>query len=113
MAALAKEVVSNLDDIDLGNLDNDDAARSEIIAAARRLLSRLETPFEQVWRLSWVNINTFVVCQILVDLGLWEAWAAAGGCEASLEDLFGLCRTPCDMMLLRKWQAPPFPLQVP
>lgn len=103
MPAHAKDIIANLDKISLDSLGDDNDARSRVLEAARRMVARLETPFEQAWRWSWIGNNVFAVLQILMDLGVWEEWRKAGGKEASLEELLDLCKVPCDLMLLREF----------
>jgi hypothetical protein len=102
MPANVQNIVANLDKISLDALDDDNDARVQVLEAARRMVARLETPFEQAWRWSWIGFNVFSVLQIIMDLGLWEEWRKAGGKEASLEELLDLCKVPCDLMLLRE-----------
>jgi hypothetical protein len=49
-----------------------DAERFEAKEAARRLLNRLETPFEQGWRLSFETPVLIAGIQTILDLGIWK-----------------------------------------
>ncbi|KAH9887820.1 putative O-methyltransferase [Xylariomycetidae sp. FL2044] len=118
--AKIKALVAALDAVDVGALlasgngsDSNSDARNELLAASRRLTARLEDPFERLWHLSWIGPVTHAVLQVVMDLGLWEAWrthATRGKTtteddhddDVSLEELMDLCRTRCDMMLLRR-----------
>ncbi|RAR00454.1 S-adenosyl-L-methionine-dependent methyltransferase [Stemphylium lycopersici] len=54
-----------------------DAERYEAKEAARRLLNRLETPFEQGWRLSFETPVLVAGIQTALDLGIWKKWTEA------------------------------------
>ncbi|KAI1497679.1 S-adenosyl-L-methionine-dependent methyltransferase [Biscogniauxia marginata] len=98
----AEAIIASLDRINLESLDNDRDARLQVLEAARRMLARIETPFERAWQLSWTNGSVHAVCQVILDLGLWQAWLESGKQEVSLEELLVMCKVPCDMMLLRR-----------
>ncbi|KAI5920248.1 S-adenosyl-L-methionine-dependent methyltransferase [Camillea tinctor] len=97
-----EQIIASLDGINLETLDNDRDARLEVIAAARRMIARVETPFERSWRLSWINGIVHAACQVILDLGIWQNWAESGREEVRLEDILEMCNVPCDMMLLRR-----------
>lgn len=84
-----------LEDVTQGNHD-----RLQLAEAARSLLARIETPFERAWRLAATDTAVHSARQTVDNLGLWEGWAKSGVTEASVEDLVGLCKTPCDPVLL-------------
>ncbi|TGJ86495.1 hypothetical protein E0Z10_g2248 [Xylaria hypoxylon] len=102
----AQELIALLDNIqesDYGDdSDSHDGDRVAVAEAARRLLARLETPFERAWRLSWINSNIHMAVQIVLDVGIWEAWYLSKRHEISLLELHALARIPCDLMLLRR-----------
>ncbi|KAK2600778.1 hypothetical protein N8I77_010286 [Diaporthe amygdali] len=96
------QIVATLDGVNLDQVDSDPGARMRVIDAARRMLARVETPFERMWHVAQVNITLTAACRILVDIGLFEAWREAGGKDALLMELWELCRIHCDMALLRR-----------
>ncbi|GAW11974.1 hypothetical protein ANO14919_013290 [Xylariales sp. No.14919] len=101
----AKELIAFLDDIQQSDYIDDPDSYGDRIAvaeAARRLLARFETPFERAWRLSWINSNIHMAVQIVLDVGIWEAWYLSKRHEISLLELHALARMPCDLMLLRR-----------
>jgi hypothetical protein len=49
-----------------------DAERYAAKEAARRLLARLETPFERSWALSFENPVLIAGLQVFSDLGIWS-----------------------------------------
>ena len=54
-----------------------DAERFKAKEAARRLLRRLEMPFEQGWRLSFETPVLIAGVQTILDLGIWKKWTEA------------------------------------
>ncbi|KAF2970663.1 hypothetical protein GQX73_g2951 [Xylaria multiplex] len=101
----AEELIALLDNIQESSYRDESNSHDDrvvVAEAARRLLARLETPFERAWRLSWINSNTHTAVQIILDVGIWEAWYLSKRREISLLDLHALARIPCDLMLLRR-----------
>ncbi|KAI0450467.1 putative O-methyltransferase [Xylaria acuta] len=101
----AKELIALLDNIELSDCEDDSSGRGDrvmVAEAARRLLARLETPFERAWRLSWINGSVHTAIQIVLDLGIWEGWYMSKQREISLLELHAFARTPCDLNLLRR-----------
>lgn len=97
-----EDIISSLDKIDLESLSDEAAVGPQLIAAARRMIARLEPPFTQVWNTAVVPVHVTVAYKILSDIGLWEAWRAADGKEATLMELWEMCKVPCDSVLLRE-----------
>jgi hypothetical protein len=83
-----------------------DVERYEAKEAARRLLSRLETPFEQGWRLSFETPVLIAGVQTLLDLGIWQKWNEANkekpGVAVTLTQLLTWSNTEAEPNLLRK-----------
>ncbi|KAH8658471.1 putative O-methyltransferase [Xylariales sp. PMI_506] len=100
MSSRADEIIASLGEIDTGTFEGDQAARVSVIAAARKLLNRLETPIDRCYELmsiSWI----WGTLQTFKDLGIWEAWAKDGR-EKSLEGLAALANADVDTNLLRR-----------
>ncbi|KAI0538042.1 putative O-methyltransferase [Xylaria digitata] len=100
-----EELITFLDNIQESDYRDESSSHDDrvvVAEAARRLLARLETPFERAWRLSWINSNIHMAVQIILDVGIWEAWYLSKRREISLLDLHALARIPCDLMLLRR-----------
>lgn len=100
-----KELIAFLDRIpvpDYGDDPSGQGDRAVVVEAVRRLLARLETPFERAWRLSWINGNVHAAVQVVLDLGVWEAWYLSKRHEMTLLGLHALARIPCDLALLRR-----------
>lgn len=101
MAPTVSELIAALDRLgtsqELTNLE-----RLEVVAALRRNYRRLQRPFERVWETLLGQPHVYAATRTLMDLGLWRAWAAAGGGDKTLDELVGLCEKRCDPNLLRK-----------
>ncbi|KAI0426971.1 putative O-methyltransferase [Xylaria sp. FL1042] len=100
-----EELIALLDSIQVSDCEDDSDGHGDRVAiaeATRRLLARVETPFERAWRLSWINGNTHMAVQVVMDIGIWEAWHLSKRREISLSELHTLARIPCDLMLLRR-----------
>lgn len=99
------DVVNTLDQIQLGSFSSD-TDRYAAKEAARRLLARLETPFERSWNLSFESPVLIGGLQVFTDLGIWSKWAEVNklnqGAAQSLDDLLKMCETPIEPNLLRK-----------
>lgn len=96
------EAISTLDQIDAQSLRDNPYAGAQLIEAARRMISRLESPFMQIVHTSLLPASVHVALMIVSDLGLWEAWREAGGKESTLTELWDLCKVSCDMALFRR-----------
>jgi hypothetical protein len=83
-----------------------DAERFEAKEAARRLLNRLETPFEQGWRLSFETPVLIAGVQMIVDLGIWKKWTEANkrnpDAAVALDQLLAWANPKAEPNLLRK-----------
>ncbi|KAH8886587.1 putative O-methyltransferase [Thozetella sp. PMI_491] len=100
MAPTAEQLVASLSEVDDATFKGDEAGRAQTVAAARKLLNRLETPMERCYDLMsvswlWGTLQTFK------DLGIWETWAKDGQ-EKSLEELAALASSDVDINLLRR-----------
>ena len=71
-----QDTIRNLDSLQPSQFSTD-AERYEAKEAARRLLNRLETPFEQGWRLSFETPVLIAGIQTILDLGIWKQWTEA------------------------------------
>lgn len=98
----------------------DDGERNEALLAAYALVSRLETPWETVCRLTMAQVKTPPVSlsvklallrtnpqpalnaslKVLKDLNLFERWHEHGDIAMTSDELAEL--VPCDAMLLRE-----------
>ncbi|ORY67787.1 S-adenosyl-L-methionine-dependent methyltransferase [Pseudomassariella vexata] len=106
MSSTFKDTLSKLDSIQPETFDND-AERYAAKEAARRLLARLETPFERSWALSFENPVLISGVQICSDLGIWTKWTEVnkqnGGAAQTLDDILGMCNVTVNRNLLRRF----------
>ncbi|KAB5536134.1 hypothetical protein GE09DRAFT_1249686 [Coniochaeta sp. 2T2.1] len=82
----------------------DEVERLRVRAAARRLLARVESPYERVWGFCFEQPVVFAALQT-IDLGLWRAWTAEGGGEKTIDQLVKLTTRPSEVEpeLLRRF----------
>lgn len=78
------------------------ASRLDLVAALRRNLYRLQTPFERAWDMTLAEPHMYAAVKTGMDLGLWKAWGKAGGESKSIDELVTLCDQECNPNLLRK-----------
>ncbi|KAI4671252.1 uncharacterized protein J4E88_009285 [Alternaria novae-zelandiae] len=99
-------IISTLDAIQPSQFSTD-AERFEAKEAARRLLTRLETPFEQGWRLSFETPVLVAGVQTILDLGIWKKWMEADkknpGAPVHLDQLLEWANTKAEPNLLRRF----------
>jgi len=82
-----------------------DADRYEAKEAAKRLLARLETPFERSWALSFENPVLIAGLQLCQDLGVWRKWVSKQGNDGgtqTLDNILKMCDVPVQPNLIRK-----------
>ncbi|CAI4215807.1 unnamed protein product [Parascedosporium putredinis] len=91
MASQPSEIIALLDGVHHGSFNGDEVSRLEVRAAARRLLARVESPYERAWGFCFEHPVVFAALQTFIDLGLWKAWTVGGGGEKSVDDLVKLC----------------------
>lgn len=98
-------IISSLDAVSADSIggggDDVSGANVRLVEAARKMIARLEPPFMQVWGTSIVSSHVSVALKIVADIGLWEAWRDAGGKEATLTELWDMCKVTCDIVLVR------------
>lgn len=90
MDSPSKDIIAALDSISHASFDGDEVERLRVRAAARRLLARVESPYERAWALGFEHPVVSAALQVCLDLGLWKAWTAAGGGEKSIDQLVKL-----------------------
>ncbi|KAK8116730.1 uncharacterized protein PG998_005011, partial [Apiospora kogelbergensis] len=100
--------VELLDSIGVDSFKND-TERYAAKEAARKLLARLETPFERIWALAFENPALIAGLQLCQDLGMWARWTevADKGGEAgkiqTLDSLLGFCNATVEPNLLYRF----------
>jgi hypothetical protein len=105
MSATFKSTMSAIQSINPSQFAND-AERFAVKEALRKLLVRIETPFERIWALSFENPPLIAGLRIGMDLGLWKKWAAIyqekGEAELTLDQIVAQCDKRPEPNLLRK-----------
>jgi hypothetical protein len=100
-----QETIRTIDSIDQSSFHSD-ADRYAAKEAARRLLARLETPFERGWALAFETPVLVAGLQMGSDLGIWSKWVDAekqsGGKPVKLEIILGWCHAKVEPTLLRE-----------
>ncbi|KAJ4313517.1 hypothetical protein N0V94_006903 [Neodidymelliopsis sp. IMI 364377] len=101
-----QETVNALDGVTTSSFTSD-ADRFAAKEAARRLLARLETPFERGWSLAFETPVLVAGLQVGADLGIWEKWVEAekqsGGESVKLDVILGWCKDGVEASLLRRF----------
>lgn len=101
----SKETITKLDSITPEDFATD-AERYEAKEAARRLLARLETPFERGWALAFETPVLVAGLQLGLDLGIRPAWASehekSGEAPQELGTISGWCTEELEENLLRE-----------
>jgi hypothetical protein len=101
-----QDIVGMLDSVDSTSFHTD-ADRYAAKEAARRLLSRLETPFERGWALAFENPVLVAGLQVGLDLGIWERWALeerqSNGAPQKLRDIVSWCNAAVELNVIRKY----------
>lgn len=95
-------IISALDAVEPQSFGDNEVERLQVRAAARRLLARVETPYERAWGFCFEHPVVFAALQTCIDLGLWKSWTAARGGEKSIDELVLLTSPTIETNLLRK-----------
>ncbi|KAH9905051.1 hypothetical protein F4778DRAFT_55561 [Xylariomycetidae sp. FL2044] len=104
-SSMASSVPAVLDAIQADAFSSD-AERFVAKEAARRLVLRLETPFEHFWTLAFEAPPLIAGLQMCQDLNLWPEWTKKEklmpGIPQKLGDLLGMCNAKVEPNLLRE-----------
>lgn len=95
-------IISALDAVKPQLFGGNEVDRLQVRAAARRLLARVETPYERAWGFCFEHPVVFAALQTCIDLGLWKSWTGGGGGEKSIDELVQLTSPTIETNLLRK-----------
>ncbi|KAH8903839.1 S-adenosyl-L-methionine-dependent methyltransferase [Coniochaeta sp. PMI_546] len=90
MGSQSTEIIDVLENISHASFDGNEVERLRVRAAARRLLARVESPYERAWGFCFEQPVVFAALQTCIELGLWKAWTAAGGGKKSIDELVKL-----------------------
>lgn len=85
-----EDIIASLEAISHASFDGNEVERLRVRAAARRLLARVESPYERAWGFCFEHPVVFAALQTCVELGLWTTWTASGGGEKSIHALVNL-----------------------
>ncbi|KAL3440633.1 S-adenosyl-L-methionine-dependent methyltransferase [Aspergillus insuetus] len=103
MSSKTQEIIAALDAVHPEAFGDGEVERLQVRAAARRLLARLESPYERAWGFCFEHPVVFAALQTCIDLGLWKAWTALGGGEKTIDELVQLTTPTIDTNLLRRF----------
>lgn len=96
------DVIATLDAVSPSQFGGDEVERLRVRAAARRLLARVETPYERAWGFCFEHPAVFAALQTAIDLGIWKAWTKEGGGKKTIDDLVKLTGRDVEPNLLRE-----------
>lgn len=96
-----KQIVAALDAVQPGAFGGNEVERLQVRAAARRLLARVESPYERAWGFCFEHPVVFAALQTFIDLGLWKAWTGVGGGEKTVDELVKFTTPTIETNLLR------------
>lgn len=96
-----EQIIASLDAVQPEAFGGNEVERLKVRAAARRLLARVETPYERAWGFCFEQPVVFAALQTCIDVGLWKSWAEVKG-EKSIDELVILTSPTVNANLLRK-----------
>lgn len=102
MQPQTKKFIDTLDGFRCDEID--ELERLKVREAARRLLARVESPYERAWGFCFEHPAVFAALQTCINVGLWQAWtncAGAGDEEKSIDELAKLTNFGGDTNTLR------------
>ncbi|KAF5241629.1 hypothetical protein FAUST_3703 [Fusarium austroamericanum] len=95
-------IIAILDGVHPNQFGGDEVERLRVRAAARRLLARVESPYERAWGFCFEHPAVFAALQTCIDLGIWKVWTEVGGGKKTIHDLVALSGQGVDTNLLRR-----------
>lgn len=101
MSSRTQETIATLDSVQADAFGGNEIERLQVRAAARRLLARVETPYERAWGFCFEHPVVFAALQTCIDVGLWKNWTEAEGGEKSIDELVQLTTPTVETNLLR------------
>lgn len=102
MTSQTKDIIAALDGVHPEAFGGNEVERLQVRAAARRLLARVESPYERAWGFCFEHPVVFAALQTCIDVGLWKAWTISGGDEKSIDGLVRLTNPAVETNLLRR-----------
>lgn len=101
MTSQTQDIIAALDGVHPEVFGGNEVERLQVRAAARRLLARVESPYERAWGFCFEHPVVFAALQTCIDVGLWKAWTISGGDEKSIDGLVRLTNPVVETNLLR------------
>ncbi|RGP79436.1 hypothetical protein FLONG3_2491 [Fusarium longipes] len=95
-------IIATLDGVQPHQFGGDEVERLRVRAAARRLLARVESPYERAWGFGFEHPAVFAALQTCIDLGIWKAWTKVGGGKKTVRDLVNMTGRDVEINLLRR-----------
>ncbi|KAJ5128502.1 hypothetical protein N7448_002223 [Penicillium atrosanguineum] len=102
MSAQTQGIIKALDAVHPELFGDNEVERLQVRAAARRLLARVESPYERAWGFCFEHPVVFAALQTCIDVGLWKAWTGIGGGEKTIDQLAKMSTPTMDTNLLRR-----------
>ncbi|KAF4440939.1 hypothetical protein F53441_12158 [Fusarium austroafricanum] len=96
------DIIATLDGVHPDQFRGDEVERLRVRAAARRLLARVESPYERAWGFCFEHPAVFAALQTAIDLGIWKAWTELGGGKKTIDELVKLTGRDVEPNLLRR-----------
>ncbi|KAL5334686.1 S-adenosyl-L-methionine-dependent methyltransferase [Aspergillus crustosus] len=103
MSTHTQDIIAALDAIKPEAFGGNEVERLQVRAATRRLLARLENPYERAWGFCFEHPVVFAALQTFIDTGLWKSWTAGGGGEKTIDELVQLTSPTVETNLLRRF----------
>lgn len=97
-----EQIITALDAVEPEVFGGNEVERLKVRAAARRLLARVETPYERAWGFCFEHPVVFAALQTCIDVGLWKSWTIVGGGKKTIDELVELTSPVVHKNLLRK-----------
>ncbi|KAJ5082209.1 hypothetical protein N7532_011252 [Penicillium argentinense] len=102
MTSQTEQIVAALDAVHPEAFGGNEVERLQVRAAARRLLARVESPYERAWGFCFEHPVAFAALQTCIDVGLWKAWTISGGGEKNIDELVKFTQPAVETNLLRR-----------
>jgi hypothetical protein len=99
-------IIATLDGVHPHQFGGDEVERLRVRAAARRLLARVESPYERAWGFGFEHPAVFAALQTCIDLDIWKAWTKDGGGKKTIDDLVAMTGRDVGANLLREFVPP-------
>lgn len=106
MSTQTQQIIATLDAVHPEAFGHNEVERLQVRAAARRLLARVESPYERAWGFCFEHPVVFAALQTCIDVGLWKSWTGIGGDEKTIDQLAKMTTPTVDINLLRMFSSP-------